>query len=87
MQRRLVIVGLTATFAASVAVIRPAAAAILFTCDAITGSGTLSPGLAHSQRAESLSSGPSAPAGPADIAHASVTADGVKGNGYIRSVG
>jgi hypothetical protein len=33
MQRRLVIAGLASTFAAPVAVIAPASAAILFTCD------------------------------------------------------
>ena len=84
MQRRLVIAGLAATFAAPVAVIQPAAAAILFTCDSVTGSAVLSPGLVHDRRAQSLSSGPTAPAGPADITLASTSDAGVKGNGHER---
>jgi hypothetical protein len=82
MQRRLVIAGLAAVAAAPVAPIQPAAAAILFTCDSADGSGAISPGLVRSQRAESFSSGPTAPAGPADIALASTSDAGVKGNSY-----
>jgi hypothetical protein len=81
MQRRLVIAGLAATLAAPVAVIPPAGAAILFTCDSVTGSAVFSPGLVHDPRPQLLSSGPAAPAGAADITLASVTAGGVKGNG------
>jgi hypothetical protein len=81
MQRRLVIAGLAAIFAVPVVVIEPAAAAILFTCDSVSGSAVVSPGLVHAASAQSLSSGPTAPRGPADIALASVTAAGVKGNG------
>jgi Tol biopolymer transport system component len=82
LRRRFVIAGLAATLAAPVAAVQPAAAAILFTCDSVTGSGTLSPGLVHDPSAQSLSSGSTAPAGPADITVASATADGVKSNGY-----
>jgi hypothetical protein len=79
-QRRLGIVGLAATLAAPVAVIEPAAAAILFTCDSVTGSAVFSPGLVQSRRPQSLSSGPTAPAGPADIVIASTSDTGVKAN-------
>jgi hypothetical protein len=77
MARRIVIAGLAATLAAPVAVIQPAAAAILFTCDSVTGSGTVSPGVVHDKRAQSLSSGPTAPAGPADITLVSTWGAGV----------
>jgi hypothetical protein len=61
-------------------VIQPAAAAILFTCDSVTGWGTFSPGVAHNQRAESFSSGPTAPAGPQDIMLAPTSDTGIKAN-------
>jgi hypothetical protein len=80
-QRRLVIAGLAGLLAAPAFLIAPASAAILFTCDSVTGSGTLSPGLVRNQRAQSLSSGPTAPAGPADLTLASTSDAGVKGNG------
>jgi hypothetical protein len=79
--RRLVIAGLTALLATPACVIEPAAAEVLFSCDSVIGSGTLSPGLVRNQRAQSLSSGPTAPAGPADITLASTSDSGVKGNG------
>jgi hypothetical protein len=80
MQRRLVVAGLASLFAAPAFVIQPAAAAILFTCDSVTGSGTLSPGLVRNQRAQSFSSGPAAPAGPADITLAPTSDSGIKAN-------
>src|SRR4029079_780458 len=80
MQRRLIIAGLVGMLAAPVAAIEPAAAAILFTCDSVTGSAVFAPGLVHDQRAQSLSSGPTAPAGPADVTLASTSDAGVKGN-------
>jgi hypothetical protein len=80
-QRRLVIAGLTATLAAPVVVIAPASAAVLFSCDSVTGSAVLSPGLVHDPSAQSLSSGPTAPAGPQDIVVASTSDSGQKGAG------
>jgi hypothetical protein len=41
--RRLVIAGLAALLAAPLAVIEPASAAIVFTCDSVTGSAALGP--------------------------------------------
>jgi hypothetical protein len=76
------IVGLAALLAAPVALIEPAAAAVLFSCDSVTGSAVLSPGLVHDPRAQSLSSGPTAPAGPADIVLASTSDTGVKGDDH-----
>ena len=87
MQHRFVIAGLAATFAAPAAVIQPAAAATLFTCHSVTGSAVLSPGLVHGKRAESLSIGPTAPAGPADITLASTSDAGVKGTGGGTALG
>jgi hypothetical protein len=81
MQRRLVIAGLAGLLAAPAFPIAPASAAILFTCDSVTGSAVVSPGLVHDERDQSLSSGPTAPAGSADITLASTSDAGVKGNG------
>jgi hypothetical protein len=79
MLRRLVVAGLAALLVAPVFVIQPAAAAILFTCDSVSGSAVFSPGLVHDKRTQSLSSGPTAPAGPADLTVASTSDAGVKG--------
>jgi Tol biopolymer transport system component len=78
--RRTVIVGLAAALAAPAFVIAPAHAAVLFSCASVTGSAVLAPGLVHDSRAQSLSSGPTAPAGPADIRLASTRPSGVKAN-------
>jgi hypothetical protein len=80
MPRRLVFAGLAALLAAPALLIAPAEAAVLFSCDSVTGSATLGPGLVHDKRAQILESGPNALAGPADITLASITAAGVKGN-------
>jgi hypothetical protein len=79
MERRFAIAALASMIAAIVAVVEPAAAAILFTCDTVTGSATMSLGLAHNKHAESLSSGPSVLA--AEIVLASTSDAGVKANG------
>jgi hypothetical protein len=79
-QRRLVITGLAALLGAPAFVIQPASAAIAFTCDSVTGSATLAKGLAHDPRPQSLSSGPTAPAGPAEVTLASTNDAGVKAN-------
>jgi hypothetical protein len=81
MQRRFVIAGLAATFVAPVAVIQPASAAVLFSCDSVTGSAVLAPGLMHDKRPQSLSAGPTAPAGPQGIVVASTSDSGQKGAG------
>jgi hypothetical protein len=81
MGRRIVLAGLAALLAAPAFLIQPASAAIVFTCDSVTGSAVFSPGLVHDTRAQSLSSGPMAPAGPADLTLASTSDSGVKGNG------
>jgi Tol biopolymer transport system component len=86
MQRRLVIAGLASTLAAPVAVIKPTAAAILFTCDSVTGSGMYQHGLVHGQHPDGFGSGPTAPAGPADLILASTSDSGVKGNGLSTEV-
>jgi hypothetical protein len=80
MGRRIALAGLAGLLAAPAFLIRPASAAILFTCDSVTGSAVFSPGLVHDTRPQSLSSGPTAPAGPADITLASTSDAGVKGN-------
>jgi hypothetical protein len=81
MLRRIVIAGLTAALVAPAFVIFPASAAVLFSCNSATGSATLSPGLVHDKRPQSLSIGPTAPAGPADLALATTSDAGVKANG------
>ena len=55
MLRRLIIVGLAAGLAAPVFAITPASSAILFTCptNSVTGSSVLTPGLDHTQTAQS----------------------------------
>ena len=87
MLRRLVIVGLAAGLAAPAFVIAPASAAVLFSCSSVTGSAAVSRGLVHAKRAQSLSSGPTAPAGPADITLASTSDAGVKGSGGGTALG
>jgi hypothetical protein len=72
---------LAASLAAPVFLIAPASASVLFSCSSVTGSATFSPGLTHDKRPQSLSTGPTAPAGPADIALVSTSDTGVKGNG------
>jgi hypothetical protein len=79
MVRRLVLAGLAGLLAAPAFLIAPASAAIAFTCDSVTGSAVFSPGLVHDKRPHSLSSGPTAPAGPANITLASTSDAGVKG--------
>jgi hypothetical protein len=79
--RRLLIVGLAALLAAPAFLIQPASAAVLFSCDSITGSAVIEPGLVHDPRPQSLSTGPTAPAGPADVRLVSTNAAGVKANG------
>jgi hypothetical protein len=81
MVRRLVVVALAAMLASPAFVIAPARAAVLFTCSSVTGSGVFAPGLVHDRRPQSLSSGPAAPAGPADVRLASTNDTGVKANG------
>ena len=81
MLRRIVMAGLTAALVAPAFVIFPASAAVLFSCNSATGSATLSPGLVHDKRPQSLSIGPTAPAGPADLALATTSDAGVKANG------
>jgi hypothetical protein len=78
MSRRLVIVGLAILLAGPALVIPPASAAVVFTCDSVTGSATVSPGLVHDGRDQVVQSGPTALAGPADISLVSTSENGVK---------
>jgi hypothetical protein len=82
MLRRLVIAGLAALLCAPAFLIQPASAAVLFSCDSVTGSAELAPGLLHDPRPQSLSTGPTAPAGPADLRLVSTNDAGVKQNDY-----
>jgi Tol biopolymer transport system component len=81
MGRPIALAGLAGLLAAPAFLIAPASAAIAFTCDSVAGSAVISPGLVHDTRPQSLSSGPTAPAGPADIRVVSTSDAGVKGNG------
>jgi Tol biopolymer transport system component len=77
MSRRLLVAGLAAILAAPTFLITSAHAAVLFSCDAVTGSAVLAKGFVHDARPQSLSSGPTAPAGPAEITLASTNDAGV----------
>jgi hypothetical protein len=87
MQHRLVIAGLAALLAVPAFVVSPADAAIAFTCDSVSGSAVLSPGLVHDARPQSLSSGTTAPAGPANLTLASTSDLGVRGTGTFTEEG
>jgi Tol biopolymer transport system component len=79
-RRRIALAGLAGLLATPAFLIQPAAAAVLFSCSSVTGSAALSPGLVHDKRAQSLSSGPTAPAGPQDITLVPTSDTGVKAN-------
>jgi hypothetical protein len=83
---RRLIIPLTALLAAPAFVIQPASAVVLFSCTSVTGSAVLSPGLVHDKRPQSLSSGPTAPGGPAAVTLVSTNDAGVKANGHNQSV-
>jgi hypothetical protein len=79
MLRRLVIAGLATMLAAPALLVAPAEAAVLFSCDSVTGSGTLVPGLVHDKRPQSLTSG-------ADITLASTSDTGVPAGGAAGAI-
>ena len=57
MLRRLVVAGLAAAFAAPILAITPAPAAVLFSCTAVSATASLTPGISHTQMAQTDVSG------------------------------
>ena len=63
MLRRLIVAGFAVAIAAPIFSIAPASSAVLFSCSTASGSATLSPGLGHTQTAQTVAV-PSATVGP-----------------------